>query len=203
MRARAARQGQGGAMTRTARILAAGALGLGMVAAGGRTAPAAQQAGGQPTDAEIVEYHTKNDKAGTPAEGRPLYDKLCGACHIFGGIGREVGPDLTAIASRFRRADILDAIVYPSKVVSDQYQAEMFQLKDGRILSGVPVRESAAVIVIRTAETPEKPVSIPKGQIVERAVSPVSMMPAGLLTGLSHDEIASLLAFLQAPPPAK
>jgi hypothetical protein len=46
-------------------------------------------------------------------------------------------------------------------------------------------------------------VSIPKGQIVERAVSPISLMPAGLLDDMTHEEIDNLLAFMLAPPPAK
>jgi len=57
--------------------------------------------------------------------------------------------------------------------------------------------------VLRTAEAPEKPVSIPKGKIKERMTSPISLMPDGLLSGLTQQEIADLLAFLLAPAPAK
>lgn len=163
---------------------------------------ASQEAGGM-TPQQILDYHTKEDTGGSPEAGRALYEKLCASCHIFGGIGMEVGPDLTTIASRFKRRDTLDAILFPSKVISDQYQAEMIELKDGTVVTGVLVRESAAVVLLRTGENPDKPVSIPKGQIADRAVSPVSLMPEGLLNGLSHGEIANLLAFLQAPPPAK
>jgi putative heme-binding domain-containing protein len=155
------------------------------------------------TPEQILEHHAKTDKAGTPELGRAPYDEKCAACHIFGGIGKEVGPDLTTIASRFTRRDILDAILFPSKVISDQYQAEMIELKDGTVVTGVLVRESAAVVLLRTGENPDKPVSIPKGQIVDRAVSPVSLMPAGLLDDMTHEEIDNLLAFMLAPPPAK
>jgi putative heme-binding domain-containing protein len=155
------------------------------------------------TPEQILEHHAKDDKAGTPELGRAPYDEKCAACHIFGGIGKEVGPDLTTIASRFKRRDILDAILFPSKVISDQYQAEMIELKDGTVVTGVLVRESAAVVLLRTGENPDKPVSIPKGQIVDRAVSPVSLMPAGLLDDMTHEEIDHLLAFMLAPPPAK
>jgi putative heme-binding domain-containing protein len=155
------------------------------------------------TPEQILEHHAKDEKAGTPAAGRARYEEKCAACHIFGGIGKEVGPDLTTIASRFKRRDMLDAILFPSKVISDQYQAEMIELKDGTIVTGVLVRESAAVVLLRTGDNPDKPVSIPKGQIADRAVSPVSLMPEGLLDDMSHAEIDDMLAFLQAPPPAK
>jgi len=151
----------------------------------------------------ILEYHTKDEKGGSVEAGRPLYEKQCAICHRFGAIGTDVGPDLTTIASRFKKRDVLDAILYPSKVISDQYQAEMFELKDGKIVTGAIVRETAASVQVRTAENPDKPVAIPKGQIANRATSTVSLMPEGLLESLSQQQIADLLAFVMAPPPAK
>jgi hypothetical protein len=58
-------------------------------------------------------------------------------------------------------------------------------------------------VLVRTGESPERPVAVPKAQIAVRAPSTVSLMPAGLLDGLSHEQIADLLAFVQAPPPDK
>jgi putative heme-binding domain-containing protein len=152
---------------------------------------------------EILAYQTKNEKAGNAEAGRPLYEKQCAICHRFGATGKDVGPDLTTIASRFKRADVLDSILFPSKVISDQYQAEMFELKDGKVVTGVIVRETAAAVLVRTAESPDKPVAVPKGQIAARAAATVSLMPEGLLDGYSHEQISDLLAFVMAPPPSK
>ena len=172
------------------------------------SAPAAPQAparegGPKMSPEEILAYHTKSETGGNAEAGRALFDKQCAACHRFGGIGKDVGPDLTTITSRFKRKDILEAILWPSKVISDQYQAEMIELQDGSVVTGVLVRENAAAVLVRTAEAPEKPVAVPKGKIATRAPSTISLMPEGLLDGLTHDEIANLLAFVQAPPPAK
>jgi len=152
---------------------------------------------------EVLEAQTKNEQAGTPDQGRPLYEKQCASCHRFGAIGKDVGPDLTTIASRFKRKDVLEAVLWPSKVISDQYQAEMFELSDGKIVTGVIVRETAAAVQVRTAEAPDKPVAIPKAQIANRAASTVSLMPEGLIEGMSQADVANLLAFVMAPPPAK
>jgi putative heme-binding domain-containing protein len=160
-------------------------------------------AGPQLTPEEILDHHTKDEKGGSAEAGRPLYEKLCAGCHRFGAIGKDVGPDLSTITSRFKKRDILDSILWPSKVISDQYQAEMIELTNGSVVTGVLVRESAAAVLIRTGENPDKPVAVPKGQIANRAPSTVSLMPAGLLNGLSHTEIANLLAFVMAPAPAK
>jgi putative heme-binding domain-containing protein len=163
----------------------------------------AQPAGQKMKPEEILEYHSKEDAAGSAEAGRALYEKQCASCHRFGALGKDVGPDMTTIASRFKKRDVLDSILWPSKVISDQYQAEMFELKDGKIVTGVIVRETVAAVQVRTAETPDKPVAVPKSQIANRAASTVSLMPEGLLDGLSHTEIANLLAFVMSPPPAK
>src|SRR5688572_18866042 len=69
---------------------------------------------------EVLEAQTKNEQAGTPDQGRPLYEKQCASCHRFGALGKDVGPDLTTIASRFKRKDVLEAVLWPSKVISDR-----------------------------------------------------------------------------------
>jgi putative heme-binding domain-containing protein len=152
---------------------------------------------------EILAAQVKDEKGGAADAGRPLFEERCAACHRFGGIGKDVGPDLTTITSRFKKRDILESILWPSKVISDQYQAEMFELTDGKIVSGLIVRESAAAILVRTADAPEKPVAVPKAQIASRAPSTVSLMPEGLVDTLTPKQIADLLAFTMAPPPDK
>jgi putative heme-binding domain-containing protein len=152
---------------------------------------------------EILNAQLKDEKGGSPQAGRPFFEKRCGICHRFGGIGTDAGPDLTTITSRSKKRDILESILWPSKVIPEQYKAEMFELKDGKVVSGFIVRESAASVFVRTADSPEKPVAVPKDQIANRAVSPVSVMPEGLIDSLSAKEIADLLAFTMAPPPDK
>jgi len=171
------------------------------VTAEARQAPAA---GGQkPTPEEIFEFQNKQEQAGSPEAGRPIFEKACASCHRFGeAIGKEVGPDLTTITSRFKKRDVLEAILWPSKVISDQYKSEMFELKDGNVVSGVVVRENAISVFVRTAEFPDKQVPVPKAQIASRAESTASLMPPGLLDPYSQTDISNLLAFIMAPPPA-
>jgi len=165
--------------------------------------PAPAPAGPKLTPDEIFDYQNKQDTPGSPEAGRPLFEKQCASCHRFGEIGKDVGPDLTTIASRFKKKDLLESILWPSKVISDQYQSEMFELSDGTVVTGVIVRESAIAVFVRTADNPDKPVQVPKGKIANRATSTVSLMPPGLLDGHTQTEIANLLAFVLAPPPAK
>ena len=152
---------------------------------------------------EILAAQTKDEKAGTPAAGRKAFEERCAICHRFGGLGKDVGPDLTTVASRFKRRDVLESILWPSRVISDQYQAEIFELADGKVVSGLIVRENATAVLVRTPENPEKPAVVQKSQITNRAPSTVSLMPEGLHEKLTTTELADLLAFVLAPAPDK
>jgi putative heme-binding domain-containing protein len=152
---------------------------------------------------QLLETHMKDEKSGSAEAGRPVYEKLCAGCHRFGAIGKDVGPDLTTLTSRFKRRDILESILWPSKVISDQYQAEMIELTDGSVVTGMLVRENATALLIRTGENPDKPIVVTKARVANRVTSTVSLMPEGLLDSLTHDEIANLLAFVSSPAPEK
>jgi putative heme-binding domain-containing protein len=151
----------------------------------------------------MLETHLKDEKSGSAEAGRAVYEKHCAGCHRFGAIGKDVGPDLTTLTSRFKRRDILEAILWPSKIISDQYQSELLELTDGTIVAGVLVRENATALLVRTGENPDKPVVVTKARIATRAPSTVSLMPEGLIDALSREDIANLLAFVSAPAPEK
>jgi len=152
---------------------------------------------------EILANQLKDEKGGSALAGRKVFEERCAACHRFGGIGKDVGPDLTTITSRFKKRDVLESILWPSKVISDQYQPEMFELSDGKVVSGLIVRENATAILLRTSDNPDKPVVVSKAQISNRGPSNVSLMPEGLYSDLSQSALADLIAFVMAPPPDK
>ena len=78
---------------------------IGTLAVGRQGTPASQV-----NRDEILASQTKDEKGGSAEAGRPLYDERCAVCHRFGGIGKDVGPDLTTIISRFKKKDILESV---------------------------------------------------------------------------------------------
>lgn len=137
----------------------------------------------------------------SPDEGRAVFDKLCAQCHKFGSIGKEVGPDLTTMTSRLKKKDIVEAILWPSKTISDQFEMALIQTKTGDVISGMVQRENAQAVFMVTAQAPDKPIRILKTQIAERKKSTVSMMPEGLVDDLGAGPAGSLVAFLLGRPP--
>ncbi|MFO0960605.1 MAG: c-type cytochrome [Isosphaeraceae bacterium] len=121
----------------------------------------------------------------------------CIVCHRFGPEGGATGPDLTQVAGRFGPKDLAEAIVEPSKVVSDQYRASILALDSGQVVTGRVVSESdRALLVVTDPEDPTKVSEIARGSIEEMKPSPVSLMPEKLLNGLNRDEVLDLFAYL-------
>lgn len=136
------------------------------------------------------------------ARGKAMYTAaLCVRCHRFGSEGSAIGPDLTAVARRFSRRDMLESILNPSKVVAEQYRTLQVVTTDGRTLSGRVVLEgdyrSPTLRLSTNPLVPEQITEIPKDKIESHTISPVSVMPQGLLNTLSREEILDLLAYLE------
>jgi putative heme-binding domain-containing protein len=125
-------------------------------------------------------------------------DAQCIACHRFGNEGGSVGPELGAASSKYTRRDILEAIIEPSKVVSEQYQNTALILKNGDDVSGRVIEENSRKLVLVTDPLKQTQQEIQKNEIKERQPSKVSPMPEGLVNILTKEEILDLLAYIES-----
>ncbi|QGJ71889.1 L-sorbosone dehydrogenase [Planctomycetales bacterium 10988] len=131
-------------------------------------------------------------------QGRDLFaETTCFKCHRFAGIGGTIGPDLTVVGRRFSVKNLLESIIEPSKEVSDQYQATMFLLDDGRALNGRIINLSGSSYRVSTNMLdPSNLTSIDRNSVEEMMPSPLSMMPTGLVDSCNEEELLDLLAYL-------
>lgn len=153
------------------------------------------------SDEEILESLVYNPDVleGDPVRGVAAYHKAgCASCHTFGPIGTEFGPDLTTVNQRFTRLDLVRAVMYPSETISDQYEAEEITRTNGQKLIGIVTGEDGGSVRVMVAGGVV--VTIPKSEIRTRARSRVSLMPEGLLRGLTGQEQRDLFALLEAGP---
>ncbi|MCP4784660.1 MAG: c-type cytochrome [Fuerstiella sp.] len=122
----------------------------------------------------------------------------CVACHRMNGEGKEFGPDLSRLDTRkFTPEHILRAMLEPSAEINEKFQTTKFLLDSGKIVTGMVVEETAtAVNVIVEPLVRDVPVAIRKTEIDERIKSPVSIMPKGLMSKLTREEILDLLAYV-------
>lgn len=151
---------------------------------------------------ELLAYLDKDPSGkGNASKGKAIFEKAqCIKCHKFGDSGEGVGPDLSDLRKRFKRADTLEALLFPSKVISDQYRSTTVVTKDGQAITGLAAPQGDLVsVVLQDASK----VNFKKGDIEQLIASLVSVMPEKALDALSKEEIADLFAYLESDPPKK
>jgi putative heme-binding domain-containing protein len=134
--------------------------------------------------------------------GRKLFGAAgCFGCHTFDNEGGALGPDLTSVARRLSVRDLFEAIIEPSREISDQYGTVEIRHRDGRRFSGriVNLTENGLHLAENLAD-PSNVVRLPESDIASIEPSRRSLMPAGLLNAFSADEILDLLAFVRSSP---
>ncbi|MGE3820183.1 MAG: PVC-type heme-binding CxxCH protein [Isosphaeraceae bacterium] len=138
--------------------------------------------------------------AGNPERGRALFHDLkglaCVKCHAVAGGGGTVGPDLTGVGVKYPREELAESVLYPSAKILSGYEPVVLATLDGRVLTGIVKGENPDSIEIEDADA--KRHRLPKSEIEERKTSAVSLMPNGLAEGLSREDFADLLAYLES-----
>ncbi|MCA9084397.1 MAG: c-type cytochrome [Planctomycetaceae bacterium] len=132
--------------------------------------------------------------------GRRMFTMAgCYKCHRFAGKGGIVGPDITGVGRRFNAQNLLESIIEPSKVISDQYESTVFVTDSGKQIIGRVVNLNGdRLMVSENMLDPGRLTTVQRDEIEEMFTSKVSMMPAGLLNNLTKDEILDLIAWLQS-----
>jgi len=124
-------------------------------------------------------------------------EALCLRCHQFGDRGSHIGPDLSNVGKRMDRRAILESIIEPSRQIDPKYSSSIYLLENGQVVSGRVCRVNKDHIGVEIDALTGKSVNIPRAEIAESKLSPVSPMPQNLLNVFTAEEIYSLLSYLQ------
>ena len=139
-----------------------------------------------------------NAAPGSPYPGKKLFTTRCAACHVLHGRGGQVGPDLTPL-KRDDFANLLLHIVNPSAEIREGFENTVVVTEGGRILTGIVLEKDLRVVVLRLADGQK--VVLPRDDIAEMSVTGVSLMPEGILNGLTEQEVRDLFAYLRSTQP--
>jgi len=121
----------------------------------------------------------------------------CTACHRLGEYGGVIGPDLTGAGGRFSAKDLLEAIIEPSKQISDQYSSLNFYLKNGTTLNGrIANLKDDHYRIITDLNNPGQMTHIKLKDIKKMEPAKISMMPPGLINMMKKEEVLDLLAYI-------
>lgn len=132
------------------------------------------------------------------AQGKALFTATaCPVCHRFNNEGGGIGPDISGAGSRYTMRDMLENIIEPSLVVSDQYASEQLDLTDGSSVVGRVVGEDGGDLLLMTNPfLPDEKTRVKAASVKSRKTYALSMMPPGLINALNVDELQDLLAYI-------
>jgi len=133
-------------------------------------------------------------------QGKAMFAaSMCRTCHQIQGEGGVSGPDLTQLGNRFSYSDMLEAIINPSKTISDQFGSTVFYLKEGGSVLGRLIREDKTKYYIsQNPFAPEMTREVLKRNVVKTRVSEISPMLPGMINGLNREELKDLMAYLKS-----
>ena len=120
----------------------------------------------------------------------------CAKCHDVKPSESLRGPYLPNVAKTYRRDQLTEAILMPSKSIAQGFVQNVFRLDDDSVVSGFVTKESAQKILIRNAQG--EVVEIEVESITERKESPLSVMPEGLVDGVPVPALVDLVSYLES-----
>jgi putative membrane-bound dehydrogenase-like protein len=148
--------------------------------------------------AAFREFALKNK--GDDLRGLALFNDLkgvaCVKCHAVKGQGGKIGPDLLGVGAKYPREELIRSVLEPSARVAESFQVQTIVTDEGTILTGVVKSENEKDVELVDANG--KSTVVPKDAIEERTRSTVSLMPNGLKDGMSLQDFADIVAFLES-----
>lgn len=135
---------------------------------------------------------------GVPKKGQAIFEQRCAACHTIWNKGGKAGPDLTS----YQRTDLdmlLLAMIAPSAEIREGFYTTIVETKDGATLAGFISDQAGDVITLRDPAGQSH--TIARDRITKQTPLPASLMPEGLLAGLTDEELRDFLAYIRSTTP--
>lgn len=147
----------------------------------------------------LAELHQQTKDTLDLKLGAQAYVKAtCIKCHRFGEVGEKVGPDLTYVSRRFQQKEVLQATLFPSHFVSEEYPTFTIVTDAGKTFTGMMGAAGPDEILLLTEAGKRQ--MIKKQEVDEIIPVKKSAMPDGLLNLLSKAEAIQLIRYLGTLP---
>ncbi len=131
---------------------------------------------------------------GDPEKGK-ITSTRCIMCHEIGGMGVQFGPALDGWGKTQTAEVIARSIIDPSADISHGFDAHEIKTKDGKTVHGLVIQEGNPTIITSMGGVTQ---IIPKGKIKGQWKMKRSVMLSGAQLGLTEQDVADLVAYLQA-----
>ena len=146
----------------------------------------------------VVRVREIVEGVGKVERGREVYHRKdganCAKCHSL-SVGEEiVGPSLAAIASKYGKEGMLNAILHPSAGIAHEYASWILDTASHGLVTGILIEDTPERVVLRNEAADE--IQLTPSDILERRQSKLSIMPDDLVSAMTKQELIDLIAFL-------
>lgn len=131
------------------------------------------------------------------ARGREVFFRSkadCARCHKLKGEGADLGPELSAIGTKFGKEGLLLSILRPSDAVAPEFTQWVVKTASDEVVTGIIVQETPDALTLRDADGKTR--TIAAKHVAARKKSDLSPMPEALVGELSRQDLADLVQFL-------
>lgn len=139
-------------------------------------------------------YAALENLRGNVENGKAVFARVCANCHQIAGKGYSFGPELTLVAGRLNRHDLIESIVEPSAKMDPKFLTEIIRTSDDEILTGFVAEESKTELTLLLPEGKKRTLKI--DDIEERKVAKQSSMPENLGATVAPTEFLDLIEYL-------
>ncbi|HQZ64355.1 MAG TPA: HEAT repeat domain-containing protein [Planctomycetaceae bacterium] len=149
--------------------------------------------------AAYAEY--ARDHHGDQQRGQQLFANTkgigCIKCHVVGGVGEaNIGPDLLGVGARYPRRELIRSVLEPSNRILIDFEVVVVETTDGLIHQGMIRNQTPSGIELITPDG--KIVSVAANEIEAQVTSNLSPMPNGLADGMTLQNFADIIAYLES-----
>ena len=132
---------------------------------------------------------------GDSGRGQTIFRLRCAGCHVPPGPAPEnsLGPPLFR-ARNFTKDQLLSRIIEPSLAVRPDYRTQVVASKEGLSLFGVVLDTNPRTLTLR--QSSGQPVVFPVSNLSAVEARNWSLMPDGLESGMSAQDMADLMEFV-------
>ncbi len=141
----------------------------------------------------LTEFQPTLKLKGNATSGKTVFTQRCALCHRSVKEGNLLGPDLVTVKANGEEK-LLISILDPNREVAANYMAYDVALKNGTTHTGLLGDETTTHIRIKLPLGQQ--VLLPRAEVKSMSSGGKSLMPEGLEAGVTHQQMADLLAFI-------
>ncbi len=142
----------------------------------------------------LVDYEACLSLEADPRRGRLVFSRNCAVCHLVGGVGVNVAPDIGDTRTK-TPLQLLTDILDPNRAIDNNYFGYSVVDLEGRIHTGIISSETPTSITLRQPEG--KTVTFLRDEIEALQSTGLSLMPVALERNINPQEMSDLISFLK------